>query len=185
MLAVTLLFVLLSPGILLTLPPVGKKVFMSCKTSVAAVLVHALVFAVLLANLRKIPFLNRLEGFQMDLASLKQMDLSQLQQRAQSLQQNIQRANKNLSDSVKPLQDQIRGLQNDTRNVVSKFTSDLALVNQAITARKSLSTTTQNTVNNTTQQPRPMGATTTPGPVPSLVPATQSVAPPPTAMPPA
>ena len=47
-----LLFVVLSPGLLLTLPPVGPKVFFSGKTSVAAVLVHAVVFAVALYFLR-------------------------------------------------------------------------------------------------------------------------------------
>jgi hypothetical protein len=41
-----LLFVLLSPGVILTLPPVGPKVFFSGKTSVLAVLVHAVVFAI-------------------------------------------------------------------------------------------------------------------------------------------
>lgn len=64
MLAATILFVLLSPGMLLTLPPVGNKVFMSCKTSAMAVLLHAVVFAVLLANIQSIPLLNQLEGFQ-------------------------------------------------------------------------------------------------------------------------
>ncbi len=64
MLGAVALFVLLSPGMLLTLPPVGNKVFMSCKTSVLAVLVHAVVFAFLLANLSSIPILNQLEGFQ-------------------------------------------------------------------------------------------------------------------------
>jgi hypothetical protein len=64
MLGATLLFILLSPGLLLTLPPVGKKVLMSCKTSTIAVLVHAVVFAVLLANIRSIPVLGQLEGFQ-------------------------------------------------------------------------------------------------------------------------
>jgi hypothetical protein len=39
-----LLFVLLSPGVLLTLPPVGKKIFMSGQTSLVAVAVHAIVF---------------------------------------------------------------------------------------------------------------------------------------------
>jgi len=52
-----LLFVLLSPGLLLTLPPVGK-IFMSRKTSVTAVLVHAVVFATLLTLLKSV------EGFQ-------------------------------------------------------------------------------------------------------------------------
>ena len=63
MLAEVVLFVLLSPGLLLTLPPVGKKIFMSCQTSVAAVFVHALVFALALMYLPYIPILNRLDGF--------------------------------------------------------------------------------------------------------------------------
>jgi hypothetical protein len=42
-----LLFILLSPGFLLTIPPVGRTgLFMSGKTSTVAVLVHALVFVV-------------------------------------------------------------------------------------------------------------------------------------------
>ena len=44
MLLFALLFVLLSPGVLLTLPPVGSQIFMSGKTSLIAVLVHAVVF---------------------------------------------------------------------------------------------------------------------------------------------
>ncbi len=69
MLAAVVLFVLLSPGVLLTLPPVGK-VFMSGKTSLLAVLVHAVVFYVALSNLRSIPVLNQLEGFQANGASM-------------------------------------------------------------------------------------------------------------------
>ena len=63
LLAATLLFVLLSPGILLTLPPVGSKIFMSGKTSLFAVLVHAVVFYVLLCYRSSIPILNMVEGF--------------------------------------------------------------------------------------------------------------------------
>lgn len=44
----TLLFALLQPGMLLTLPPVGKKVLASCQTSPQAVLVHAVVFGIAL-----------------------------------------------------------------------------------------------------------------------------------------
>lgn len=44
LLYLTVLFVVLSPGVLLTLPPVGSKIFMSGKTSIMAVLVHAVVF---------------------------------------------------------------------------------------------------------------------------------------------
>ena len=64
MIAEIVLFILLSPGILLTLPPVGKKIFMSCETSIAAVLVHALVFAVALYYIDYLPILNNLDGFQ-------------------------------------------------------------------------------------------------------------------------
>jgi hypothetical protein len=48
MLVATLLFILLSPGIFLTLPPGKKGIFMSGQTSFLAVLVHALIFSILL-----------------------------------------------------------------------------------------------------------------------------------------
>ena len=44
-LALAILFFVLSPGVLLTLPPVGKKIWMSGQTSMTAALVHAVVFA--------------------------------------------------------------------------------------------------------------------------------------------
>ena len=49
-----ILFVLLSPGVLLTLPPLSKGVYMSGQTSVTAVIVHALVFGGVYALLRKV-----------------------------------------------------------------------------------------------------------------------------------
>lgn len=65
LLGATLLFVLLSPGVLLTLPPIGGKIFMSGKTSLIAVLVHAVVFYVLLSMRRQIPVINVIfEGFE-------------------------------------------------------------------------------------------------------------------------
>ena len=61
----TVLFVLLSPGVLLTIPPIGGKLLMSGKTSVVAVLVHAVVFYVLLSMRRQIPVVNMIfEGFE-------------------------------------------------------------------------------------------------------------------------
>lgn len=48
-----LLFALLSPGMLLTLPPGSRGVFASGETSVTSVFVHALVFAIVFAFLRK------------------------------------------------------------------------------------------------------------------------------------
>ena len=59
MLTEVALFAALSPGLLLTLPPVGNKVFLSGKTSVVAVLTHAVVFAVALYYLKPV-----LEGFE-------------------------------------------------------------------------------------------------------------------------
>ncbi len=55
----TLLFVLLSPGLLITLPPIGKEIFMSMKTSVAAILVHSVVFYIVLWY-----FTQKGEGFE-------------------------------------------------------------------------------------------------------------------------
>jgi hypothetical protein len=49
----TVLFLTLSPGMLLTLPPGSKGVFMSGQTSQASALVHTLVFAIVFALLRK------------------------------------------------------------------------------------------------------------------------------------
>lgn len=43
-----ILFILLSPGLLLTIPPVGRSAFMSGRTSSLAVLVHAAIFGLLL-----------------------------------------------------------------------------------------------------------------------------------------
>jgi len=53
-----LLFVLLSPGVLLTIPPVGKKIWMSGKMSLLSVCVHALIFVLVMR------LLNVREGFQ-------------------------------------------------------------------------------------------------------------------------
>ena len=47
------LFFLLSPGVLLTLPPVGKKIWMSGQTSCTAAFVHAIVFVGVLWLIRK------------------------------------------------------------------------------------------------------------------------------------
>ena len=57
----TLLFVLLSPGVLLTLPPKGKGIYMTGQTSLVAVAVHAVVFALAFTYLRGT---GMFEGFQ-------------------------------------------------------------------------------------------------------------------------
>ena len=47
------LFFLLTPGVVLTLPPGPKGIFFSGQTSIAAALVHALVFVLVLAYFRR------------------------------------------------------------------------------------------------------------------------------------
>ena len=64
LLLATLLFIVLSPGVLLTLPPVGSKIFMSGKTSLLAVLVHAVVFYLVLCYRNSLPIVNMIEGFE-------------------------------------------------------------------------------------------------------------------------
>lgn len=59
-LALTILFIVLSPGVLLTLPPVGNKIFFSGKTSLMAVVSHAVVFYLVASYL--LP--NLTEGFE-------------------------------------------------------------------------------------------------------------------------
>jgi hypothetical protein len=47
-----ILFVLLSPGVLLTIPPLSRGLLMSGQTSTTAVIVHAVVFALVYSFLR-------------------------------------------------------------------------------------------------------------------------------------
>ena len=60
MLALVLLFIILSPGLLLTIPPGTGGLFLSGQTSFAAAAVHALVFAAIIYNREKIPILRDL-----------------------------------------------------------------------------------------------------------------------------
>ena len=53
LLVTTSLFIALSPGLLLTLPPGSGGVFQSGQTSIPAAMTHAVVFAVVFALLRK------------------------------------------------------------------------------------------------------------------------------------
>lgn len=64
MLALVILFALLSPGFLLSIPAVGGKYLMTGKTSTTAVLVHALVFGIVLYILRKYYPTVLAEGFE-------------------------------------------------------------------------------------------------------------------------
>jgi len=48
-----ILFILLSPGLLLNIPPVDKQWLMSGKTSIPSIIVHAFVLGVVYFLLRK------------------------------------------------------------------------------------------------------------------------------------
>lgn len=63
MLGLVLLFFILSPGVLLTLPPGGRGVLMSGQTSMIAALVHAFVFAFVVMYKRDIPVLREVVSF--------------------------------------------------------------------------------------------------------------------------
>lgn len=58
-----LLFAALSPGVLLTIPPVGNTIFMSGKTSILSVLVHAVLFAGILYCCKRMCGSFFIEGF--------------------------------------------------------------------------------------------------------------------------
>lgn len=47
-----LLFVLLTPGVLLTLPPDGGPIFLSGHTGIVPIMVHTVVFSIFFASLR-------------------------------------------------------------------------------------------------------------------------------------
>lgn len=63
MLLLTLLFIILSPGFLLTIPPVGKNVLMSGQTSLTSVIVHAVIFTAILYALKQFNKPTTEEGF--------------------------------------------------------------------------------------------------------------------------
>ena len=68
LLLLAILFVLLSPGVLLTLPPLSRGVFMSGQTSFAAVLVHAVVFVIVYYYLKRY-LVTPLEAFEAEYVS--------------------------------------------------------------------------------------------------------------------
>ena len=68
LLLATILFVLLSPGVLLTLPAGSKGIVMSGQTSLMAVLVHAVLFYFLVPFLAPMARRFGLEGFRGDAA---------------------------------------------------------------------------------------------------------------------
>ena len=49
----TILFIILNPGMLLTLPPGTAGVWMSGQTNLMAILTHTMIFAITFASLRK------------------------------------------------------------------------------------------------------------------------------------
>lgn len=57
-----ILFFVLSPGVLLTLPPVGKKIWMSGQTSCMAAFVHAIVFVGVLWLIREYHVVEMFKG---------------------------------------------------------------------------------------------------------------------------
>ena len=63
LLLATILFIVLSPGVFLTIPPVGNSLFLSGKTSLLSVAVHALLFTAILYCCKQMRMFRVLEGF--------------------------------------------------------------------------------------------------------------------------
>jgi hypothetical protein len=59
-----ILFFILSPGVLLTLPPTSKGFWMSRDTSIWAALFHGIVLAIVYRHIRKLPCMGIFERFQ-------------------------------------------------------------------------------------------------------------------------
>ncbi len=161
---------------------------MSCKTSVAAVLVHALVFAVLLANLRKIPFLNRIEGFQFTRDGLANATPAQLEQYAATIKKLMQDDNTKLSATVKDLQGQIQKAQIYTRSEAAKYNQSLAVINQLLAEKRAKPApaptgTSTNRPAGLAPLPSTVPAIMQPAPLPSTVPAMTQPPPLPNQMP--
>jgi hypothetical protein len=66
---VLLLFIVFQPGLFLTIPPVGKNWWMSGKTSLTAVVIHGILFALAVGYL-----LPALEGFSPMIGGVRQGD---------------------------------------------------------------------------------------------------------------
>jgi hypothetical protein len=68
LLLLAILFIVLSPGILLTIPPLSRGLFMSGQTSFLAVVVHAVVFVLVYYYVK--PYLvTPLEAFEAEYVS--------------------------------------------------------------------------------------------------------------------
>lgn len=64
LLVVVLLFILLSPGVLLTLPPCSKGIWMTRQTSAKAVALHTLVFLAALYAVKSYAYPRSVDPFQ-------------------------------------------------------------------------------------------------------------------------
>ena len=62
MLSLILLFILLSPGVLITLPPGSNGIFFSGQTSLDAAITATIIFAAIIAFKGRIPVLRNIDS---------------------------------------------------------------------------------------------------------------------------
>ena len=88
MLVAVVLFILLSPGLLLTVPAVGNKAFtvMSGQTSIGAILLHTFLFYLMYKQL-----LNIYEGFDEERDKIIQEMMREAEERKNLDKDNVQR----------------------------------------------------------------------------------------------
>lgn len=160
----TILFILLSPGLIITLPLYTKNGFLSYRTNTIAVFIHAIVFMILLILINRFSLFNGIEGFQLTRESLLNTDSAELENYAKNIKNLMKSENEKLSKTVKDLQDQIKKAQQDARNETAKFNQSLNVINRILNERRTRPVQTQR-VPPPSNTPTPAGTTT----LPSLV----------------
>jgi len=140
MLVAVVLFILLTPGLLLTLPPVGKKIFMSGKTSMTAILVHAVVFYFAYGYLSKM-----YEGFQPGITPCESnknilkviraegdAQVAKYKAELQRIKDHTTMVENNHKNETQRIKDQSVKIENDHKNVMNSLLVKITNANNLI-----------------------------------------------------
>jgi hypothetical protein len=139
MLLAVILFIVLSPGLLLTLPPVGKKVLMSGKTSVTAVLLHGAIFFVLMWFLCNVE-----EGFRTQMPS-------DIRNRSNNLNVQILNTEEKIASINNNIMKNISG-KNNIEVTLNKINGDIARQTSIVDTNKNDLSMLQTALNNANKQ---------------------------------
>jgi len=146
MLLAVILFIVLSPGLLLTLPPVGKKVLMSGKTSVTAVLLHGAIFFVLMWFL-----CNMEEGFSTQMPSDIRNKSSDIRNTSNNLNVQILNTEEKIASINNNIMKNISG-KNNIEVTLNKINGDIARQTSIVDTNKNDLSMLQTALNNANKQ---------------------------------